>query len=140
MHPCVCVLTSRVTADRSAVRLDYLPALSRVLTAPLRRDGVAGVEETIAMLDEYGLSRTDLMESMAEFNLKVTTRVRDLLQRGRCAAPTAVCRPLCVDVLWCVCCGGRNRSISVSSARSNVVNACKVWCMCLWLMLLLGKH
>ncbi|KAG5179647.1 P-loop containing nucleoside triphosphate hydrolase protein [Tribonema minus] len=62
----------RVNADREAVRLDYVPVLTRVITEPLRSAGADGVGEAMAMLDEYGLSRDDLLESMADLTLKGT--------------------------------------------------------------------
>ena len=59
------------------VRLAYVAALKDALMKPMLSGGASssaegsggptGVDATIAMLDEYGLSRDDLFETLAEF-------------------------------------------------------------------------
>eukprot|EP00953_Heterococcus_sp_UTEX-ZZ885_P001354 1244-Heterococcus_DN1.PRE.1 len=66
-------MNARVTGDRNAIRLNYMPVLARTLTAPLRASGVEGVPAATALLDEYGLSRDDLFESLGDFTFTVST-------------------------------------------------------------------
>jgi Replication factor RFC1 C terminal domain len=66
-------MNARVTGDRNAIRLNYMPVLARTLTAPLRTSGVEGVPAATALLDEYGLSRDDLFESLGDFTFTVST-------------------------------------------------------------------
>ena len=62
-------LGQRISGSRDAVRRDYLGPLARHLTQPLVDEGGAGVEATIARLDEYGLSREDLFEALPDLQL-----------------------------------------------------------------------
>ena len=55
-------LNHRISGGTSALRLHYLPALRAELYAPLVTQQVEGVDATIGLLDEYGLSKTDLTE------------------------------------------------------------------------------
>ncbi|KAH8047985.1 DNA clamp loader protein [Aureococcus anophagefferens] len=43
--------------------------LAKYVTRPLVDDGAAGVAETIARLDEYGLSKDDLFETLPDLQL-----------------------------------------------------------------------
>ena len=50
--------------------MSYVAPLRSALLTPLVEKGAdGGVEETIALLDEYGLSRDDLFETLAELRL-----------------------------------------------------------------------
>ena len=62
-------LGSRISGTRDAVRRDYLPMLAKYVTRPLVDGGAAGVAETIARLDEYGLSKDDLFETLPDLQL-----------------------------------------------------------------------
>eukprot|EP00616_Rhizochromulina_sp_CCMP1243_P009043 CAMPEP_0118991158 /NCGR_PEP_ID=MMETSP1173-20130426/51167_1 /TAXON_ID=1034831 /ORGANISM="Rhizochromulina marina cf, Strain CCMP1243" /LENGTH=421 /DNA_ID=CAMNT_0006942269 /DNA_START=28 /DNA_END=1293 /DNA_ORIENTATION=+ len=62
-------LSSAVSGGQEAVRLNYAPVLRRRLVSPLLQKGAEGVQETIAMLDEYGMSREDLFETLPELQL-----------------------------------------------------------------------
>merc|ERR1712159_691391 len=59
-------MNSRISGGGAAVRLDYLPIMRHLLLTPLLAGTKEGVETTVSMLDEYGLSREDFLESMAE--------------------------------------------------------------------------
>jgi replication factor C subunit 1 len=64
-------LAGRVSGGREAIRLDYFDALRTRLMAPLvARDApehsAEAAAQAVAMLDEYGLSSADLMETMIE--------------------------------------------------------------------------
>jgi len=59
-------LNSSVSGGLEAVRLNYVPALRDRLMKPMLEQGPDGVDATIAAMDEYGLSRDDLFESLRE--------------------------------------------------------------------------
>eukprot|EP01036_Dinobryon_divergens_P022595 gene22595-30862_t len=46
------------------IRLEYIPYLTQFLLCPLLTKGAEGVPDAIAMLDEYGLDKDDLMETL----------------------------------------------------------------------------
>jgi hypothetical protein len=48
------------------MRLDCVPYVRQRLLYPLLSKGKDGIEETITLLDELGLTRDDMMESMKE--------------------------------------------------------------------------
>lgn len=52
--------SGHMTADRSSLRLSYLPVLKKALSAPLRQKGKEGVEEVLKLMNEYCLSKDDL--------------------------------------------------------------------------------
>jgi len=62
-------LSSTVSGGQEAIRLNYAPVLRRRLLTPLIEKGVDGVQETIDMLDEYGMNREDLFETLPELQL-----------------------------------------------------------------------
>ena len=53
------------------MRLDYVPYLRGMLIAPLLREGAEGVQETVHLLDAYGLSKDDLGENLKDLQLVV---------------------------------------------------------------------
>lgn len=54
------VRTSAVTSgDKALLRLDYLPHFIRPLTEPMARKGVDGIDDTLAIMDAYGITRAD---------------------------------------------------------------------------------
>jgi len=55
----------------AAVRLEYTPYLRRALLAPLLEEKEEGVHKVIALLDAYGLSREDFIESLKELQFVV---------------------------------------------------------------------
>jgi hypothetical protein len=62
---------ANVSGGREAIRLDYLDPLRTRLLLPLAAPGAAEdalppVRASIALLDEYGLSNVDMMETMVE--------------------------------------------------------------------------
>ncbi|CAM9762731.1 unnamed protein product, partial [Ectocarpus sp. 4 AP-2014] len=62
-------LNASVSGGTEAVRLSYIHFLKRLLTQPLREEGVAGAPACVNLLEEYGLSRDDLFEVLPEFVL-----------------------------------------------------------------------
>lgn len=48
------------------IRLDYVPYLRNRLLHPLLDKNKDGCDETIQLLDEYGLTKEDFIESMRE--------------------------------------------------------------------------
>ncbi|CAM9762324.1 unnamed protein product [Discosporangium mesarthrocarpum] len=69
-------LNSKISGGPEAVRLSYVPFLKAALARPLVNNGVDGVEECVALLEEYGLSRDDLFEVLPELQLHVKAGVR----------------------------------------------------------------
>jgi len=59
-------LNSSVSGGLEAVRLSYVPALRDRLMKPMVEQGADAVDATIAAMDEYGLSRDDLFETLKE--------------------------------------------------------------------------
>lgn len=61
-------MAAHTSGGRSAVRLDYLTTLRATLFAPLIKttDAVAAAGKVSGLLDEYGLTRDDMMVTMAE--------------------------------------------------------------------------
>ena len=65
-------MAGHVSGGREAIRLDYLDPLRISLLSPLtsNKDDMSDIiTSTIAALDEYGLSKTDMMETMIEVAL-----------------------------------------------------------------------
>jgi hypothetical protein len=52
-------MSLRISASKEEVRASYLPALRKPLVKPLEAQGPAGVEETIRLMDAYGLTKDD---------------------------------------------------------------------------------
>lgn len=48
------------------MRLDYVPYLRHALLKPLLTEGKDGVSATVSMLEYYGLTKEDFMESLKE--------------------------------------------------------------------------
>jgi replication factor C subunit 1 len=67
------VLHSSLAAGQgfAAVRLEYVPYWRRLLVQPLVARGSEGAEAVIALLDAYGLSKDDFMETMREMQFLV---------------------------------------------------------------------
>ena len=53
------------------IRLDYIPYLRDVLVRKMLSQDADAVSSVVAMLDEYGLSKDDFMETMKEFQFLV---------------------------------------------------------------------
>lgn len=58
-----------ISADKTALRLYYLPILREQFLSLMKHKEGSMVNETIDLMDEYGLDRDDLFENMDEFNL-----------------------------------------------------------------------
>lgn len=92
------VRMSAVTSgDKALLRLDYLPHLVRPLTVPLAKKGIEGIDETLALMDAYGITREDfdtileLMELGAQDWAKnIPTNVKTAFTRKYKAAHLAV--------------------------------------------------
>lgn len=54
----------------TAMRLDYAPYLRTQLLQPLLAQGKEGVEQVLARLQHYGLTREDMMETLREMQFK----------------------------------------------------------------------
>lgn len=54
-----------------AIRQDYIPFLRKLLVQPLLTSGKDAVDQVIAYLEYYGLTKDDLMESLRELQFKV---------------------------------------------------------------------
>lgn len=67
------------------MRLDYVPYLRNRLLQPLLSNNKDGCEETIRLLDEYGLSKEDFTESMREmqFILEKATNPAEATLKGK---------------------------------------------------------
>ena len=63
-------LSDTVSAGAEDIRMQYLSQLRETLLRPLLEEKSDGVQKTIDMMDEYGLSRDDLFETLSEFGLK----------------------------------------------------------------------
>ena len=63
-------MSDTASAAAEDVRMQYLSSLRSTLLKPLLEEKSDGVQKTIDMMDEYGLSRDDLFETLAEFKLK----------------------------------------------------------------------
>jgi len=48
-----------LSADRISLRMDYMESLRRLLTAPLLKHGVDGIEEALVLMERYSLTRDD---------------------------------------------------------------------------------
>ena len=64
-------LNYKVSADAPDLRMSYLPVMRQKFEKLLFHKDGANVAETIELLDEYGLDRDDLFESLDEFLLSV---------------------------------------------------------------------
>eukprot|EP00962_Isochrysis_galbana_P056910 scaffold29055_cov71-Isochrysis_galbana.AAC.1 len=49
-----------ISASKEEVRASYLPALRKPLVRPLEVEGAAGVNQTLQLMDAYGLTKDDL--------------------------------------------------------------------------------
>jgi replication factor C subunit 1 len=59
-----------ISGGPTEMRLSYLPVLrNRLLTLLQSSSGDGGVEEAIALMDEYGLDRDDVFENLDEFSM-----------------------------------------------------------------------
>lgn len=68
--------TMRTLVDKVGLRLDYLPVLNTKLRQPLEQRQAEGIDDTIAMLDYYYLSRED-WDNMSE--MMTGTKPKDKL-------------------------------------------------------------
>jgi len=56
----------KASADRGSMRFDYATYMRDIALVPLKRGDASAVGPVIDMLDAYGLSRDDLLETLAE--------------------------------------------------------------------------
>ena len=52
-------MSATTSGDKALLRLDYLPHLVRPLTVPLAKKGADGIDEVLALMDAYGITRED---------------------------------------------------------------------------------
>lgn len=57
-----------------AVRLEYVPYLRTFLLTPLFEKGAQGIAEVIQLLDDYGLSKEDLSESLKDLTISLPSK------------------------------------------------------------------
>ena len=55
----------------TAMRLEYVPYLRKHLLQPLLQRGNDGAAEVVSILDKYGLSKDDFMETMKDFQFLI---------------------------------------------------------------------
>jgi len=61
-------MNSNFSGSKEGLRLHYMPLLQRSVFGPLAGDkGAANIPAVIEFMDEYGLSREDVFESMTDF-------------------------------------------------------------------------
>ncbi len=85
------IIFHKFSGDTDSIRMSYIPGLSRMLSTPLLASVDTGsASKTVKMLDEYGLSRDDMMESLGEFNL--SSGNSNPITRLTSAAKTALTR------------------------------------------------
>jgi len=59
LHECAAHMHAHISGSGEEVRQAYIPALRGPLLAPLRTHGVAGIDETLGLMDAYSLSKDD---------------------------------------------------------------------------------
>lgn len=84
--------TGIAAAGNNVDMLDYMPVWRDRILSPLINNGSAGIEDTIEMLDEYGLSKDDLMNisELSSFKGKLGEDV--YVKRVATATKTALTR------------------------------------------------
>lgn len=59
----------KITGDSKELRLSYLPVLREHILRFFKSEDESGVAEAIALMDEYGLSRDDVLDKFDEFKM-----------------------------------------------------------------------
>ncbi len=73
--------------------MSYIPGLSRMLASPLLASvDTSSALKTVEMLDEYGLSRDDMLESLGEFSFSSGNSHPNPITRLTSAAKSALTR------------------------------------------------
>ncbi|ELR24992.1 replication factor rfc1 c terminal domain containing protein [Acanthamoeba castellanii str. Neff] len=90
-------MSATTSGDKALLRLDYLPHLVRPLTAPLAKKGADGIDEVLALMDAYGITREDwdtVLELMElgdkDWAKSIPTNVKTAFTRKYKAAHLAV--------------------------------------------------
>jgi replication factor C subunit 1 len=90
-------MSATTSGDKALLRLDYLPHLVRPLTAPLASKGTAGIDQVLALMDAYGITREDydtILELMEltdkDWAKQIPTSVKTAFTRKYKAAHLAV--------------------------------------------------
>jgi len=90
-------MSATASGDKALLRLDYLPYLVKPLVSPLLADGVDGVDQVLALMDAYGITRDDydtileLMElSGKNWGKQIPTKVKSAFTRKYKAAHFAI--------------------------------------------------
>jgi len=86
-----------VSGDRSEIRQTYLPVLMKQLSAPLAAQGQDGIEEVIALMDDYYLTK-DEFDTVMELGLGDEFSGETLLKGVNAATKSALTRT-CVLLL-----------------------------------------
>ena len=80
-----------VSGDRSEIRQTYLPVLVKQLSAPLVAQGQDGIEEVIALMDDYYLTK-DEFDTVMELGLGDEFSADTLLKGVNTATKSALTR------------------------------------------------
>lgn len=80
-----------VSGDRSEIRQTYLPVLMKQLSAPLAAQGQDGIEEVIALMDDYYLTK-DEFDTVMELGLGDEFSGETLLKGVNAATKSALTR------------------------------------------------
>lgn len=79
----------KISGGGTEMRLSYLPTLrSRFVSLLTDKHNETGVEDAIALMDDYGLDRDDILEKMDEFNMNSKDKGFSTLDSKRKAAFT----------------------------------------------------
>ncbi|KAH9247107.1 hypothetical protein BASA81_015300 [Batrachochytrium salamandrivorans] len=74
---CLHLKQSTGTMDKTSIRLDYVSALRQLLLLPLSKGHTT---EVLDLMDEYGMSRDDLFETLSELQFPESAQFRDLFK------------------------------------------------------------
>lgn len=74
---CLHVKQSTGAMDKTSLRLDYVSALRQLLLVPLCQGRTS---EVLDLMDEYGMSRDDLFETLSELQFPESAQFRDLFK------------------------------------------------------------
>ncbi|EOD33929.1 putative clamp loader replication factor C subunit 1 [Emiliania huxleyi CCMP1516] len=68
LRECASHMQAQASASKAEVRCSYVPALRSALVRPLKTSGSDGIEATLALLDEYSLTKDDY-DALVELQL-----------------------------------------------------------------------
>ena len=90
LRECASHMQAQASAAKAEVRCSYVPALRSALVRPLRTSGSDGIEATLALLDEYSLTKDDY-DALVELQLALGDKKEgeDLPSAVKSALPRA---------------------------------------------------